>query len=165
MVWKQQQEKHEKRERGNKSGPALWRGRSGGRKVSAHSETPSWVGWGGMGLAGGKTSEPQKRTAATGARKAKQREFTTEIAAHQHFPGNRRSAHPLPQWGLNAEALALEVWHQIEGWGWLPWRYSGGARTTQLRDSREKFRPERGARDHWHEDLLILHACRPQDLP
>ena len=62
-----------------------------------------------MGLAGGKTSEPQKRTAATGARKAKQREFTTEIAAHQHFPGNRRSAHPLPQWGLNAEALALEV--------------------------------------------------------
>ena len=43
MVWKQQQEKHEKRKRGNKSGPALWRGRSGGRKVSAHSETPSWV--------------------------------------------------------------------------------------------------------------------------
>ena len=33
-----------------------------------------------MALAGGKTSEPQKRTAATGAWKAKQREVTTEIS-------------------------------------------------------------------------------------
>ena len=111
MVGKQQQEKQRERERERKQIKPCTLEREKWRKKSFGALGNSLIGGvgGGVGTGWGRTSEPQKRTVATGAQKAKQREFTTEIAAHQHFPGKRRSAHPLPRWGLNAEALALEV--------------------------------------------------------
>lgn len=60
-------------------GPAPWRGINEGRKVPAHSETTSWAGI-------ERSFRTSDKIAATGVKKAKQREITTEITINQHFP-------------------------------------------------------------------------------
>ena len=122
------------------SGREVWR-----RKISAHSKTPSQEGTRGSF----RTSEG---SIATGAQKAKQREFSIEIIADQNFPAKVLFACP-PQWvGTGAEAWALGFRPQGKDWGWLPWSYSKAASTTQLRECRGKPRRAIEARDHFHGD-------------
>ena len=100
---------------------------------------------------------------ATSAWKAKQREFTTEIMSVSTSQP-RTSLHACySEGGLSGEAQPSGLGLQGDDWGWLPWRYSEGASTTQLREFREKPGPPRNARDHCHGDPLTLHAHRPQE--
>lgn len=62
------------------------------------------------------------------------------------------------RWGLGAEAQALEVRPQREDWNWLPWRQSGGASTTQLKESRKIPGLARETRDHC---CGVLEKSRP----
>lgn len=58
---------------------------------------------------------------------------------------------------------ASKVGLQGEDWGWPPWRFSEGANLTQLKESREKPKPAREARDHCHRDPVPSHTYRSQD--
>lgn len=108
------------------SGREVWR-----RKISAHSKTPSQEGTRGSFT----TSEG---SIATGAQKAKQREFSIEIIADQNFPAKVLFACP-PQWvETGAEAQASGVKHQnITGVDCHEDTLRGLC-TKQLRESREK---------------------------
>ena len=66
-----------------------WGGSPEGGKLSTHSETPSHM----ESVRSFGTSEVN---AATGAWKAKRKEFTREIIAEQHFPDEKRTVllHP-----------------------------------------------------------------------
>lgn len=72
-------------------------------------DTPARVGTGEL--------QTLKDNAALGARKAKQREFTRDVAS-QHFPAKKQLAHPPWQeggWVLRIKASGLRP--QGENWG------------------------------------------------
>ena len=69
----------------------------------------------------------------------------------------------LSEWGLGAQAQVSGVRPQGEDRVWLPWRYSKGASTTQVRVSRKKPGSPRQARDHCRGDLQSPCTCRLQE--
>ena len=75
---------------------------------------------------------------ATGAKKAKQRELTTVIAAYKHSPAKKLFAHP-PQ-GVDVGANAWGSDSRERTGGWLS--------EDSLRSPRKKPWPIKEARDH-----------------
>ena len=63
-----------------------------------------------------------ERNKATGGQKAKQREFTTEIAAKQHFPAKKQLANLCQQQRMRAGSWGsgLGVRSQGDDQGWQP---------------------------------------------
>ena len=99
-----------------------------------------------MGGSFGATEE----SAATGVRRAKRRDFRTEIGADQQLPA--REACLLTRWGgqgLGAEARASEVRPQGEDWGWRHEHSLKGASAPQLarRESEKRSGTAEEARD------------------
>ena len=92
-----------------------------------------------------------EESAATGVRRAKQRDSRTEDRCRAALTSLRGlSAHPLGRAGLGAEAQALEVRSQGEDWGGLCGHSLKGASAPQLagRESGKKSGPAKEGRDH-----------------
>ena len=89
------------------------------------------------------------------------------IHNEQHFPVKKRlTCSCLQQWmGAGWSGSGFGSWAQGEDCSWLRWRYSEGASTTQLKESREKPGPPREARDHCCWYILMPHACKEQLCP
>ena len=87
----------------------------------------------------------------TGARKAKWREVSTEIAAEHYFPGEKLlTLLAWNKWGLSAEAQALNL-REMSWFGQL-WEYSEEVSRTHLSESRGKtgHPGETKYRCHWN---------------
>ena len=84
-----------------------------------------------MGRGGSFTAMEER--GATGAQRAKQRDSCTEDWCGAALTSLRGlSAHQWGEWGLGAEARALEVRSQGEYWGWLHEHSLKGATALQI---------------------------------
>ena len=124
------------------------------RKIFLHAQNPSQVGTG----VSFRTSEG---STATGARKAKWREFSTGIAVDQHFKAETLCI-PAAVRGTGCGGSGFGDWTSGRGLELTAMKISEQASTTTQRESRKN--PARKARDYCYRDPLNLHACRSQDF-
>ena len=103
-------------------------------------------------MAQGEASEPRRRAQPQGCRGQSGEIPAQRISANQHPPVWEACLLTCQgEWGLGAEAPALEVRSQGEDWGWLHEPSLKGASAPQLagRESRKKSGPAEEARDHF----------------
>lgn len=139
------EDKDKKRDKGFQDQDLCHRGGSceGGRETFSQAESRRSFG----------TSE---ENTATGAGKAKWREFPTETVTKQHSSGKKWLHAHSSECRLSAQASGVRP--QGKDWHWLSWRYSEGTSKTQLREYREKPGPTREPRDYCRGNALTLHT-------
>lgn len=100
-----------------------------------------------------------------GAQETKQRKFTTEITAKQHFSIEKQLTRLHPQQRVEAgcQGTGSGIRPQGEDQGWLPWGYSERATSTQWTESRENTGHPRAAsgcfwdtKHHTHRQFWCL---------
>ena len=137
-------------------GSAPWGVSCEGEKVSAHSETLSWAGTGG-------SIETSVENAATDAQKAKHNSQQRSVPQKSYQSKTHVStpAAVTGAWVLSLRFQESDPRKRTEvdfcecTLRWLV--------TTELKESKEKSRPAREARDHCCGDLLTLCVCRCPD--